>query len=67
MSQGRHRPHRQEADGRISKCLLSIIAICVGIIIVKFECERALGVESPGECFILAIIVGVLALLSELR
>ena len=50
--------------------ILVIITICVGIMVVKFGCEQAFGVEIPGECVIFAIIVGVLALLalvSELR
>ncbi len=46
--------------------ILVIIAICVGIMVVKFGCEQAFGVEIPGEWVIFTVIVGVLALLALL-
>ena len=61
---------RRQNDMARMISILVIITICVGIMVAKFGCEQAFGVEIPGECVIFAIIVGVLALLalvSELR
>ncbi len=45
---------------------LIIIAICVGIMVVRFGCEEAFGVEVPIACVIFALVVGVLATLALL-